>query len=302
MENKIIVTGAGGFVGKYVCYELSKVGYKVVPFFRCTPKESSWKDGEYFIWPLGRGRRVERLPFLLDEIYGVVHLAANIDFGATEKQLLEDNLVATQEMLYLAEVFRVKKFVYMSSVGIYGQPAGKIIDEAYPVQCKTFYHQTKYWGEDMVAHYCQKFSLTGTIMRLVSPVGVGMKNNTFLPRILQKALRNEVVTLFGKGGRVQNYLDVREVARAVCLALEQTDTATYNLAADKSYTNREVAEICCKVTGSSSKIICQGTDVHEAERWLFNTDKLKGQLGFQNRYSLQDSIKWMAEFYENSGI
>lgn len=303
VERRVIVTGAGGFVGKFVCRELLRSGYDdVMPIFRDEPKDEAAKNNGYYIWQMGSGKDISDLPTLLRGSDAIVHLAANIDFRATEEQLIKDNFLATQEALQLAKKLRVKNFVYLSSVGIYGQPRGVVIDEEYPANCLTFYHRTKLWGEELVQYYCEKYEITGTVLRLASPIGQGMRGNTFLPMVLAHAVRKEPIILYGQGERVQNYLDVRDAARAVRLALKQEATAIYNLVADISYSNREIAEICQKELKSASGIVYQGQDVHESERWIFKTDKLREKLGFCPEYNIRDSIKWIKEEYENSNM
>ena len=91
--------------------------------------------------------------------------------------------------------------------------------------------------------------------------------------------------------KIQNYIDVRDIARAVNCAIDKQSSGVFNIASEKSYSNREVAEICISLFNSTSKIIYQGVDNEEDYQWIVSTDKAKNELGFVAKYSLQDTLK-----------
>ena len=90
---------------------------------------------------------------------------------------------------------------------------------------------------------------------------------------------------------IQNYIDVRDIARAVRCAIEKEANGIYNIASDKSYSNKEVAELCIKLFNSCSKISYRGVDKEEDSRWIVSTEKAKKELGFKAFYSLEDTLK-----------
>ncbi len=108
---------------------------------------------------------------------------------------------------------------------------------------------------------------------------------------LDRASRNEDIVLYGNGGRVQNYLDVRDLADAVYCALRATSTGVFNIAGVESVSNLELAQCCKTVCGSSGNIVLNGQDdPEEPFKWRIAIDKAASRLGFVPRYSIAQTL------------
>lgn len=295
----ILVTGATGFVGRNLVNFFREDGYKVWCLSR--RKDVNQLEDKYYIdWNLGQNRNITEFDLKPGDIQSIVHLAANCNFNSTNEDLFHDNVVGTAELLKLAEYLQVKSVVYFSSVGIYSSKENLTINENSKICCNSVYHMTKLWGEDLFRLFATSnpFVCT-TIFRMSSPIGVGMRKN-FLSTIIENAIKEEDIFLFGSGSRIQNYIDVRDVSNAVQMSLKQRITGTYNLVSDKSYSNFEIANYCKSLLQSKSKIHFIGKDEHEDERWIFDSSSLNKKFGFSCRYGIDDSIKWLASNYADS--
>ena len=108
---------------------------------------------------------------------------------------------------------------------------------------------------------------------------------------VEKSLRNEDIVLLGKGKRVQNYIDVFDIARAIECAIEADNpNGVYNIASPKSISNIELVELCKFLLKSDSKILFNGVDKEEDNKWIVDTSKAEKELGFIAKKSIEESI------------
>ena len=82
------------------------------------------------------------------------------------------------------------------------------------------------------------------IFRIPSPVGRKTAPDKIVPVFVKNAIENVDYNLLGQGKRIQNYIDVRDIARAVEFAIDRNASGLFNIASEKSYSNKELAELC----------------------------------------------------------
>lgn len=313
MGKKVLVTGAGGFLGRYVSERLLKEGYAVVALVH--------KNRLSFSLPPSTGKKGETMPkgsslpsvgspitvieadICQESMVGqaarqagkcdaVLHLAADLgrDGG---RQVIQTNCLGTYHAIRLAEEIAASQFLYMSSIPVIGVPKHIPVTEEHPVNPATLYHITKYAGEQMVSQICPK-GMVKTILRIPSPIGIGMGSSNFLSLLLKKCREKETIELFGEGKRIQNYIDVRDIARAVFSSISQRQEGLFLIAGKEGITNRALAELCKELTKSSSEIVWgMREDPEEGYQWLISGKKAEEFLGFCPEYGLEETIRWI---------
>ena len=119
-----------------------------------------------------------------------------------------------------------------------------------------------------------------------------MNKKNFLSLLLEKCRNNEEIILFGHGGRKQNYIDVRDVCRAI-LEVVVRDAKGVFCIGGTCISNEELAKTCIALSDSKSPIIFKGMDKEEDNIWDISFDKASGYLGYEPGYSLEDTIRWL---------
>lgn len=164
---RVLVTGANGFLGKYIyksllesnaLFSLSKTtgDYKVIlenetPIFN--------ENYELVVHSAGKAHSVPKT-------------------DAERKQFYEVNVKGTENLLKGLESIGVpKQLVFISSVSVYGQEFGKDINEDYELEAKDPYGLSKIEGEVLVVKWCEKHSVVCTILRLPLLVGKNPPGN-----------------------------------------------------------------------------------------------------------------------------
>lgn len=220
----------------------------------------------------------------LNDDYDFVYIvSASITNDIDETNTLFDvNVNLTKE---ISNHFSNSKLVYFSTVAVYdGVEEGNITEETKPSP-ESLYGISKLWGEKIV-QYHPKF----TIIRVSSMYGVGMKETTFLPRIIEDAVLKSTILLAGNGSRNQNYIHANDVAiLAKKMALE-TDNRIQLAIASENYSNAQVAEIIKEFT--DCEIVYQDSDNSRSVEYQQNTIPYSDY----NLTSMKEGIKELIEW------
>ena len=294
---RVFVTGSAGFVGQYVCQRFGEQGTGVVGAVRHVRKDGSPFVEHQIAADLSDDLFAEKVVDSVERCDVIVHLAADITVPESPNTI-GANIYGTRNVTSLAEKWKVGKLIFLSSIPVIGMPLELPVTELHPVAPRTLYHMSKYVGERIIAN--SAVADKSLILRIPSPIGAGMKATGFIPVILRKFLNNESVELYGSGERIQNYLDVRDLAETVCRCASGDRSGLYLLGGSRSYSNRETADICRRAAGSSSEIITgRKADPEEDLKWIISCEKARAELGFSPKYDLEDSIRWIAEGLKN---
>ena len=280
---KVLITGVNGLIGSAIAEYLIS-DYEVIG--------TSIEDANGTGWciqciqsDVTKKESLDKLPVSVDVI---VHCAAIITSDDFSNILLNANCIGVQNIASYSSKADCSQFIYFSSLPIIGKPMNIPIKEDHPIDPPTVYHLTKYFGELVLKKLLPEKNLV--IFRIPSPIGRKTAPNKIVPVFVKNAINNIDYTLLGNGGRIQNYIDVRDIARATRCSIERNACGTYNIASEKSYSNKELAELCISLFNSQSSIFYQGVDKEEDYQWIVSTEKAKKELGFIAKYSLADTI------------
>lgn len=148
-------------------------------------------------------------------------------------------------------------------------------------------------------YLCQKAEAEGKIIasvpnhlifRTSSPIGSKMRKENVLMNFLEKAMKNEPITLYGEGERLQNFIYVKEIAQVVEKMVFQKQTGIFNLVSNASVSMKELALLLIDQVNSRSEIVL---DVSKKETWVnnnFSNEKLVSALGKELSYTLERAI------------
>lgn len=280
---RILVTGVNGLIGSTIAEYLMKE-YEVIGTSIEATNQTSL-DISYYQTDITNKASLETLPTSIDVL---IHCAAIITGDNFSNALLNANCIGVQNVASYAIKTRCSQVIYFSSLPIIGKPEIIPIKENHPINPPTVYHITKYFGELVLRKLLPEESLV--IFRIPSPIGRKTAPNKIVPVFVKNAINNVDFTLLGNGRRIQNYIDVRDIARAIRCAIDKNAFGTYNIASEKSYTNKELAELCISLFNSKSRINYKGIDREENYQWIVSTEKAKNELGFVAKYTLADTI------------
>jgi UDP-glucose 4-epimerase len=295
---RVLITGASGYIGGEIAARLSERGYETVGLSR-TPAQTAGLAQQVQI-DIGADTLAERLAADVAPCAVIIHAAATLAKELSAASVPLTNCVGTQQILKLAETWKVRRFVYLSSLPVIGIPERIPIDEDHPTRPNTAYHASKLFGEHLV-RIAARSGICAVSLRLTSPVGPGAPPNRIFSVFVRRALTNEPLILDGQGSRRQDYVDVRDIAAAVEACLTREPSGILNIASGNAVSNRQLAEICVRALGSRSAVMYSGRpDYEEGVSWDVSIARAGASLDYAPRWHIEDSITALAEEIKGS--
>lgn len=295
MDN-ILITGAGGFVGGYLIRKMLDMGYGVIGVSGKNVNELyDLQEDEYYIhitMNIKDRESYKQLYKHADKIKVIVHLAADIRIPGDD-ETIDANCKASYYLAEFAKEYGIGKFINISSVPVIGRPIYSPIDEMHPVNPGTVYHATKYAAEKIIEVVCGE-NTDVMNLRIASPIGVGMNPYNFLSLVLKKCQNDGDIILYGQGKRIQSYIDVRDVCRAVVAGVQSSSRGLYLISGPAGISNYELAVMCRNITCSKSNIILSDNYDSQANiDWSLNGEKALKDLGYKYKYDLNECVEWI---------
>jgi UDP-glucose 4-epimerase len=252
---RAFVTGAAGFIGSSLVDRLLADGEVVTGFDNFSTGQREFVAGalQHPRFTLVEGDTLD-LPGMTQAMRGsdvVFHLAANADvrFGADHpKKDLEQNTVATFNVLEAMRANGIKRIAFSSTGSVYGE--AKVFptpeDAPFPVQT-SLYGASKLAGEGLIAAYGSSFGVEGCIFRFVSILGERYTHGHVFD--FYKSLREDRTRLkvLGNGQQRKSYLYIGDCLDAMRLAMSRTHGSIdiYNLGTNEyCQVNDSIGWIC----------------------------------------------------------
>ena len=244
---RALVTGANGFTGSHLVKALQKRGDSVVGLVRKSSNLNRLADCQV---DLVYGDITDRaaLTEAMQGVDTVFHTAAYVELGLVNAAEMERvNVEGTRAVLEVAQSVDVSKLVYCSTIGVFGDTQGKVIDETFERTQKDFssaYDRTKYEAQQLVDQAAAK----GFQVVSVLPSGIfGLDDPHFMP-VLNTFLKGRL-KIWAGGQRITGIVHVDDLAEAMILAVDRGEIGGYYILSAGDLTTREMFEIFSQETG-----------------------------------------------------
>ena len=292
---KILVTGSEGFVGQHLVADLKNRKHKVVKF------------------DLATGQNIlnnSHLDKYLDGIDIVVHLAAIIENH--NPNLWKVNVDGTKNLIKKSIEKKVKKFIFLSSTGVYGFTKG-VVDEKTPTNPENLYGKSKVEAEQIVLSHQEElevcilrsamilgpnkyWSRMFKVLRKGLPLPTNGKNTFQI--IFVKELTNALILLIKKGYSGEIYLvsgKEKPTLKGFCLEAKEQLGKKRKLLTMPTYWALFIGKIL------RVKILTRENIRHLSKERKYNTKKII-ELGFKQQYNLSEAILETIEDIKQMGL
>ena len=203
---KILLTGSSGFLGNILFTFLSK---------------------DFLVRTIGKNKSSNyqidlRLPFELNESFEcIIHTAGKAHLVPRSQEdahaFWDVNVVGTRNLLKALEAHPPKRFVFISSVAVYGNTFGELLTEQSPVLARDPYGQSKIQAEAEVMEWCQRYGVIYTILRLPLVYGENPPGNL---KVMWQGIRKGYYFNIAGGKARKSIVRAEDVARFILPASE----------------------------------------------------------------------------------
>lgn len=311
-SKKVLITGAGGFIGSHLTEELVKLGASV----RALVKYNSRNDwGLLEILPADIQNSMEvvtgdvRDPFMVKKaVTGcevVFHLASLIAIPysySAPASYIDTNIVGTINILQAALETGAEKVIHTSTSEVYGTAQYTPIDEQHPLQGQSPYSASKIGADKIVESYHLSFRMPVTTIRPFNTFGPRQSARAIIPTIITQALKRDHVEV-GQVDTVRDFTYVKDTVAGFLRIAEFDDTAgeTVNIGSGKAITIGELAKLIFQVMGMEKQIVTVQERLRpeksEVMTLLCDNRKASKMMNWKPRISLEQGLQETITFF-----
>ena len=289
---RALVTGLGGFTGRYLASELEAAGYRV--FGTAHGNDPLGRD--MFAVDLGNREELRRV---VAEVRpdAVAHLAA-ISFVAhgDVEAIYRTNVVGTRNLLEALAGLeqRPRAVLLASSANIYGNAPVELIDESVAPAPANDYAVSKLAMEYMARLWMDRLPIV--ITRPFNYTGVGQAPQFLLPKIVGHFQRGERVIELGNIDVERDFSDVRMVAKAYAALLTKAPAGeVFNVCSGEAHSLKDALAMMAEIAGYEIEVRVNPAFVraNDVKRLQGDAGKLRRAIGESGAIPLRETLQWM---------
>jgi len=313
--NKILVTGADGFIGSHLTEELIKQGYEVRAFvFYNSFNSWGWIDSfpeeiknkiEIFA---GDIRDPNGIRVAMESCDTVFHLAALIGIPFSyhsPDSYVDTNIKGTLNILQAAKLLNTKRVLVTSTSEVYGTAQYVPIDEKHPFQGQSPYSATKIGADRIAESFFRSFELPVTIVRPFNTYGPRQSARAVIPTIISQLLNGIEEIILGDLTPIRDFVFVKDTVNGFIEIAKSQKTIgeEINIATQSEISIGDLAQTIINIINPQAKIICDKQRIRpeksEVKRLCGSNEKLKKLTNWQQVYSLKDGLKETIDWFSN---
>lgn len=300
---KYLITGGAGFIGSHIAEELSKKGNHITVLDNLRTGFQKNLEGLDVEFVNGDIRDKNLLFKYAEGTAAVFHLAALVSVPESLVHISECIDINTQGTINVLEAAKSNygcKVILSSSAANYGDDPVLPKTESMIPKPMTPYAISKLDGEYYLDMYQKQWQIPTVSLRYFNVFGPRQNpDSTYaaaVPIFINKALKNEPITIYGDGNQTRDFIYVKDIARANIFASEKGDSV-YNVALGHSTSIIELAKKIIEITNSKSPIVFLEERAGDIKHSTADPSRFQ-QLGFKPLYSLDKALSETIEYYD----
>jgi NAD dependent epimerase/dehydratase len=309
---RVLVTGAGGFIGSHLAEELVRQGAHVraLLHYDSRPQRSNLE--------LADAKLVAQMEILSGDVadphfmiravkdcHVVFHLAAliGIPFSyVAPSAYVQTNIIGTVNVMEACRVHQTPRLIHTSTSECYGTAQYTPIDEKHPLQGQSPYSASKIAADKLAESFFLSFNLPVTVVRPFNTYGPRQSARAIIPTILSQLFSGTKKLQIGAADPVRdmNYVDDTVAAFLSAASSEKTIGEVINAGSGRGISVAQLAELAMGVTGRTVPIefdsARQRPSGSEVWKLIASNDKAKMLMNWSPKVSLEEGIERTARF------
>jgi dTDP-glucose 4,6-dehydratase len=309
MPQRILVTGAAGFLGSHLCDALLAEGHTVVGVDNlCTGRTANLSHlaGE------SRFNLVEQdicRPFdtgKVDFIFNFASPASPVDYSRLGVETLLVGSAGTFNTLDLARKYNAG-YLHASTSECYGDPEVHPQVETYwgnvnPVGPRSVYDEAKRFSEAVVMAYHRYYGVDTHLVRIFNTYGPRLQINDgrVISNFMSQALRGEPLTIYGDGSQTRSFCYVSDLIEGIVRLSRSEEHLPVNIGNPDEWTILECAREVLAVTGAKTEIVMRPLPQDDPTRRRPDITKAKTLLGWEPKVNLRDGLQSSLPYFKDN--
>jgi dTDP-glucose 4,6-dehydratase len=309
---RLLVTGAGGFLGSHLCDRLLAAGHTVVGmdnFITGNAANLAHLEG-HARFSLIR-HDVSTFIDVPGPLEGVLHFASPaspIDYLEHPIPTLKVGALGTHNSLGLAKK-KGARFLLASTSEVYGDPLVHPQPESYwgnvnPVGPRGVYDEAKRFAEAITMAYHRYHKLDTRIVRIFNTYGPRMrpKDGRVVSNFVVQALRGEPLTVYGDGSQTRSFCYVDDLIAGIVRLFERGGAEPTNIGNPDEFTVRELATQVLALTGSRSQIVERPLPIDDPRVRRPDITRARETIGWEPRVPLEEGLRRTIEYFRGVAL
>ena len=308
-KERVLITGAAGFLGSHLCERFLKEGYHVIGMDNLITGDL--RNIEH-LFPLEHfefhNHDVSQFVHVAGDLKYILHFASPaspIDYLKIPIQTLKVGSLGTHNLLGLAMAKKARILVASTSE-VYGDPTVHPQNEEYwgnvnPVGPRGVYDEAKRFQEAITMAYHTFHGLETRIVRIFNTYGPRMRLNDgrVLPAFMGQALRGEDLTVFGDGSQTRSFCYVDDLVEGIYRLLLSDCSDPVNVGNPHEITIGQFAEEIIKLTGTDQKVIYKPLPTDDPKQRQPDITKAKAILNWGPKVDREEGLRITWEYFRS---
>ena len=311
---KILVTGAGGFIGSHLVDALVDKGADVTAFVHYNAQNNwGWLDGRYnpdhetIHVVAGDITDHTFVKKVVAEQQIVFHLAALIGIPysyVAPESYFNTNVKGTLNIMQACREVGIERVIHTSTSEVYGTAQYTPIDERHPLQGQSPYSASKIGADKIAESYYCSFGLPVVTIRPFNTFGPRQSTRAVIPTIITQALNSDTVKL-GSLEPVRDLTYVADTVRGFLMLAESDNTIgkTISTGTGRGVSIGELAEMIIMIVNPDAKIIINEDRTRPLEsevmKLVCDNSLIRNLTGWQPKYTLEEGLKLTIEWMKD---
>lgn len=316
MRRKLLITGAGGFIGSHLAEAALRAGWDTTLLLRYTSHGGLGNLREIAPDLLAKARILHgditdarQMEQACTGMDSVIHLAALIGIPysyAAPESYVTTNVVGSLNLLEAARKAGVSLLVMVSTSEVYGNARTERIDESHLLQAQSPYAATKIAAEALATAWAASFGQAVTVIRPFNTYGPRQSLRAVIPTILGQALAGSVIRL-GSLWPERDFTYVADTADALLRAAGSTalDVGPYNLGTGRSISVGGIVDEVAAILGKTLTVEADGArlrpNASEVDRLTADHGRFTAATGWAPQVGLTEGLTRSIEALRRSG-